>query len=196
MNSYAESIQRLRSTNAAPDPGISAEWERLQNTAAIKQLVERRKDAGGRVLDQPGDPGCEDSQIYVTLNTATWGQGTQWNANMPQQLQYSCSGMPNGRMYTGCVATAMAEVMNYYKHPNNFQWGNMGPFSPETAFLMRSAANSVNMMYDCTGSYAYLSSVPSALKSTFGDSPSVTWLNTFNANTVESEIVNFGRPVI
>lgn len=195
MDSYAETIQQLRLTNAPPNPNITAEWKRLQNTEAIKKFGERNQP-GGRVLDQPGNPGCQDSQVYVTLNTAAWGQGGSWNANMPQQLLYSCSNMPNGRMLTGCVATAMAEVMYYVKHPNNFQWANMGPFSQETAFLMRSAANSVNMAYNCSGSYAFLSAVPSALKSTFGYSSSVTWSNSFNEGIVKSEILNFGRPVI
>ncbi len=75
MRSYAESIQELRSTNAAPDSNIVAEWKRLENTTEITKLIERSKNAGGRVLDQPVDPGCQDSQILVNLNTSKWGPG-------------------------------------------------------------------------------------------------------------------------
>ena len=196
MNSYGESIQQLRLKDGAADPNISREWERLENTVAITGLADQSKNSGGRVLEQPVDPGCQDSQIYVTLNTASWGQTHKWNSYMPLQLVYGCTGLPNGRMYTGCVATAMAEVMNYHKHPNVIHWNEMGPNLSETAYLMRQAANSVNMMYNCNGSGAYLSAVPAALVGSFGYSPQTNWSNSFNAGTVENEILNFARPVI
>jgi len=196
MNSYGESIQQLRLKDGAADPNISREWERLENTVAITGLADQSKNSGGRVLQQPVDPGCQDSQIYVTLNTASWGQTHKWNSYMPLQLVYGCTGLPNGRMYTGCVATAMAEVMNYHKHPNVIHWNEMGPNLSETAYLMRQAANSVNMMYNCNGSGAYLSAVPAALVGSFGYSPQTNWSNSFNAGTVENEILNFARPVI
>ena len=43
--------------------------------------------------------------------TTTWGQGSPYNAQCPKVGYY--------RAYTGCVATAMAQVMYYHRYPVN-----------------------------------------------------------------------------
>ncbi len=43
--------------------------------------------------------------------TTTWGQGSPYNGQCPKVGYY--------RTYTGCVATAMAQVMNYHRYPVN-----------------------------------------------------------------------------
>lgn len=55
---------------------------------------------------------------------------TKWNQDAPYNDQ--CPTVGNNRCVTGCVATAMAQVMNYYKFPANVQdnhsytWKNGG----------------------------------------------------------------------
>ncbi len=41
-----------------------------------------------------------------------WGQGSPYNVRFPH-----ISGSSNAHAYTGCVATAMAQVMAYYQYP-------------------------------------------------------------------------------
>ncbi|MEO6283084.1 MAG: C10 family peptidase [Dyadobacter sp.] len=195
MDSYRESIKKARLSNSEPDPGILKEWERLGNTTAINEWVQSARKSGARTTDAPVNPPCQDSQIYVTLGTASWGQQVSWNSQMPFDFSFGCMGMPNGRMLTGCVATAMAEIMNFHHFPNNYNWSEMGAEKPETARLMRAAANSVNMTYDCTGSSAYGSAIPSGFANGFGYSPGAAY-GPYNINTITSEILNFARPVV
>lgn len=43
---------------------------------------------------------------------------TKWNQNAPfNDLCPADSAGPNGHCYTGCVATVMAQIMNYWEHP-------------------------------------------------------------------------------
>lgn len=195
MGNYKESIITTKKSNAPVDPRINAEWSRLENTEAIDNWVEKSKRLGARTTSE-GDPGpCQDSQIYVDLSTAEWGQEVAYNSQMPDQSTFGCFGMPNNRALTGCVATAMAEVMNYHHWPNTYNWATMGPNQNETARLMRNAANSVNMIYQCNGSFANGPAIAPALVNSFSYSSSASYGN-FNVNTVANEILNFSRPVV
>ena len=69
-----------------------------------------------RVLEEERLPraGAKDGEI-VRLLTTTWNQPWPYNAQCPQM-----SGGPSethGRCYTGCVATAMAQILRYWKYP-------------------------------------------------------------------------------
>ena len=72
-----------------------------------------------------------NTRAAVMLNTPTWGQGEPFNEMCP---------LINGqRAKTGCVATAMAEVMRYHQHPANGS-GSMitdGGVSAETTDVRR-----------------------------------------------------------
>lgn len=61
MASYSEAVKKARLENATPDPRVSAEWERLENTAAIDELVENARVANGKIMIEPVDPPCQDS---------------------------------------------------------------------------------------------------------------------------------------
>ncbi len=81
----------------------------------------------------------------------------------------------NTRPVTGCVATAMAQVIHFW-HPNNsleYDYASMPTTfgNSEVQRLMRDAGNTVNMDYHCVndgGSGAYDTDVQWALKSNFG----------------------------
>lgn len=47
------------------------------------------------------------------LLTTTWGQGEPFN----NQIPVASNTYSNGKAATGCVATAMAQIMNYWKYP-------------------------------------------------------------------------------
>lgn len=195
LSAYKESITSARKSKSPVDARITNEWSRLENTEAIDKWVASSKRSGSRTMSE-GEPGpCQDSQIYVDLGTAEWGQDWNYNTQMPLQSTIPCTAtnMPNGRAFTGCAATAIAEVANYHHWPNTYNWSAMGPTFSETARLMRNAANSVNTVYTCSASNSYASAIGPALTFVFGYSSTYS---SFNANTVSNEILNFSRPVI
>jgi len=110
------------------------------------------------LLRLPPDPGpCHDTIIYFAVGpllATQWGQGYPYNQSCPAG---SYSG---GHTPTGCVATAMAQVMYYWQYPSYFNWSNMplGPtFSTNSDLdgLMSSIGSSVNMQYHDSGSFPY-----------------------------------------
>ena len=48
---------------------------------------------------------------------------TEWNQTAPYNNQ--CPSGDNGHCYTGCVPTAVAQVMRYWKWPATYDWDNM-----------------------------------------------------------------------
>ena len=111
-----------------------------------------------------------------------WGQGDPYNALCPMHEGERCK--------TGCVATAMAQVMNHNRWPQSktadvpqyvteqlgismpalsgkqFNWDNMTNSS--IAELMLYCGQSVKMDYTTTGSGAMNNRVPEAMKDIFG----------------------------
>ncbi|MGB4776667.1 MAG: C10 family peptidase [Daejeonella sp.] len=165
-----------------------------------RTIVQQNENPGPG--DEPPMPECEDmfGQVGPLLSTQ-WGQGSGYNNVCPQ---LGCSAPSNGRAYTGCVAVAMAQVMKYYQFPTNlYNWNNMPDDSPSptTAFLMRSAGNSVDMEYGCDsdgGSGAYTSKIPNAFKYAYGYTGNMQYVNYEDGigfDLVKHEL-NLSRPVI
>jgi hypothetical protein len=153
--------------------------------------------------DECGPGTCQNEYEEVgPLLTSTWDQGCGYNNNTP----LCSSGGSCGRAFTGCVATAMAQVMRYHRFPTFYNWavmpnavfgsGNVG--SPQISQLMRDIGDNVNMSYGCSGSSADTEDqVAQTFTTDFGYS-SASYINyegTANYDRVESEI-RAGRPVI
>ena len=113
--------------------------------------------------------------------STTWGQSTPYNAMCPKA---------NGaRCLTGCVATAMAQIMNYYRWPNEttapipayttttynmsipklepttFSWGYLN--KNQLSKLMLYCGQSVQMDYGSEFSGAYAAKVAESMKNMF-----------------------------
>ncbi|HZY37792.1 MAG TPA: C10 family peptidase [Mucilaginibacter sp.] len=165
-------MQLLRKNPALPTPtGIASLWNEL---AVIDS-------GGGKVVDvaQPPPPPCEPTTTVQTvgpLTTTTWGQSRPYNYLCPTDPKPS-----DGFMPTGCVATAMAQLMYYWKAPAKYNWSLMPlttndnpisyPGNRDVAQLMADAGSSVDMLYFDSGSYPFpiiATSISSALTSTFG----------------------------
>ncbi len=136
--------------------------------------------------------GAVSSEYIQTgpLTSTTWGQTGGYNANSPDK------GCQNGRLPpTGCVATAMAQIMRFHQKPSSYNWSSMLNNNPtsETARLMRDAGSSVDMDYGCDGSSAKTSKAATALVNNFGYTSAQ--FSDYNHNTVVSEI-KANRPVI
>lgn len=149
------------------------------------------------------------------LVTTTWDQGAPYNAHCPEV---------NGQLPpTGCIATAMAQVINYFQWPINevrsiadyttktsqtyvptlptrkIGWYNMS--DDEIAWLMRYCGQAVQMDYMPGESGAFAVDIPGALISTFNFSKTTTWVNrdSYADDEWEDLIYNeisVGHPVI
>lgn len=131
------------------------------------------------------------------LLTTTWDQGCFYNALCPADPS---AGWSCGHVYTGCVATAMAQIMKYhdfppqgvgshsYIHPTygeqsadfgatTYNWSgmpnNVTANNTPVATLMYHAGVSVDMQYGVDGSGAYSYDVPYALLNYFNYQPGV-----------------------
>ena len=139
-----------------------------------------------------------DSTTMVFYNVGSlvqsiWGQGTGYNDLVPFG---SCSSYSNGHYPTGCVATAVAQIMKYHEYPSSYNWSNMsntiGSF--ETSRLMRDLGtpNNLNMDYGCDGSGASRNDIVRTFTN-FGFIGSK--FSNYNYAVVKNEIA-FGRPVV
>ena len=72
----------------------SAEWQQLLSINSNLLTTPNLPDSVGPLL------------------TTTWGQGQYYNALCPED-----AAGPDGHVYTGCVATAMAQIINYWGYP-------------------------------------------------------------------------------
>ena len=75
-----------------PEPKIAAEWQSVMSTGKLIPRYGNRK------------------KFYLV--ETKWDQNSPYNYYCPQ-----ASGGPGGRVYAGCVATAMSQVMKYWNHP-------------------------------------------------------------------------------
>ncbi|GEM_PF-1996743 len=192
MNNYTEQIVYARENSLQPDKFISSTWkELLQNTPAVKSFDE-----------------------VTALLTTTWDQGTYYNAMCPP-----ASGGPGGHVYTGCVATAMAQVMKYHNHPaqgtgshsyncpgygtqsanfgaTTYEWSSMpnsvNSSNSAVATLMYHCGVSVDMQYSTSGSGAFSADARDALVEYFGYSPNAQLVskNSFPIETFENKLKN------
>jgi len=137
------------------------------------------------------------------LNTK-WGQDRNYNIFMPSASE--CTGIPNGKYFTGCEITAAAQVLKYWGFPNNYTWSSMPNDPPGNSYiatLMTDLANdnvdfwnTSRMNYSCTGTGAYTYDMRDVLTSiTFGYNTFDALYQNFNSGDVISNIDD-GKPVI
>lgn len=110
------------SDNGGFDPqNIPANMQEWLN--GYSDVIALAAERGGRVLQAPANPALKDIAPMVKTR---WNQGEPYNILCPVQTI-------NGqvyRTYTGCVATAMAQVLKTYEYPtqgfgsNSYTWNN------------------------------------------------------------------------
>ncbi len=163
-------IEFARENNVKQTDAINDEWKSIQY---------RIEPPGGTPWECPNAYYYEKSPILTTA----WGQWAGYN-NLC--LYLGCDG--NGHAPTGCVATAMAQIMRHFEYPTNYNWANMpddyGNYDIQS--LMSDAGESVDMDYDCDGSGAYSWKVDDALEDEFNYS-NASYGN-YNYNTVRSNL--------
>ena len=132
---------------------------------------------------------------------------TEWGQDYPYNLQ--CPFIGSSQCITGCVATAMAQVMNYCQwpieqttsiksftsysnkievpelKPTTFDWNNMNV--SEISKLMRYCSQSIEMDYGLNTSGAFTEMAASALMDNFGYDSGVKAVSQFDYTEEEWE---------
>jgi hypothetical protein len=135
-------------------------------------------------------------KAVAPLMTSTWDQGKFYNELCPVAV-----GGPDDKAYAGCVATAMCQVMYYYRYPNQglgshgginlgtttYNWDNMldrlSNYNNAVATLLYHAGKTVDMNYAFDGSGANTSDCPSALINHFKYNSSCSYASKFTFTT-------------
>jgi len=146
-------------------------------------------------------PGTTNYQVGPLLTT-TWAQGVPYNQypSMPAGTYY----YGGGKAPTGCVATAIAQVMYYWKYPATYIWTIM-PTNSDTyttsgetqvSRLMYNIGLDVYMTWGPTESSALASNTPRGFtKLGYSSATYADWNSTSSYMTVQSNI-DSSEPVI
>ena len=92
LGNYERQIETVVKQNIAPETETTTKWSQLKSGQAIST---RNRNTVGPLL------------------TTTWDQGQYYNAMCPEDAG------PDGHALVGCVATAMAQIINYWGYPEH-----------------------------------------------------------------------------
>ncbi len=98
MNHYAQQIEFAVENNTTPSGTTVSEWKRL-----LSNNFEISKD-------------IKSMQSVEPLLVSSWNQDSPYNSWCPID-----PAGPGGRCYAGCVATAMGQLLYYYRYPQQGQ---------------------------------------------------------------------------
>ncbi len=169
LDGRAGAVVYARENNIMATDEINAKWNELKDISSLSLI--------------------DNGKSVEPLLTSTWNQDWPYNYYMP----LNASG-PGGRMYVGCVSTAMSMIMHYWRYPAQgsgskthsyaghtvtvnyadaeYDWDAMLDNSDnrvnlEMAEIGLHAAVAVEMHWGPNGSGAYSSDVPYALETYF-----------------------------
>ena len=177
MEGYAKQINRASANHYAAPQVVNDAWQRLLS--------------GVPVNNAPLSPSTDVAPLLIS----TWDQGFPYNMLCPLE-----PGGSGGRVWAGCVATAMSQVMYYYRWPETgvgqhcyypsgypqqcadfaattYKWNEMMNVLTTAwndtagATLLWHAGISVNMMYGAGGSGAYSDDARNAMVNSFKYTP-------------------------
>jgi hypothetical protein len=176
----------------------------IENNPSFNEFIENHKNEINTIQNQRLDNATTVLQWQALLNNqisrnetrsmrpllnTTWNQGSPYNMYCPTD-----AAGPGGRVWAGCVATAMAQVMKYWNWPatgtgshtyhpagyptqtanfaaTTYLWDDMpnsvGEPNSAVGTLLWHLGISVNMMYSPDGSGAYSNTAASALRQYF-----------------------------
>jgi len=182
---YVDEVKYVRENNLSADNNIFDQWNLYENTPA-----ENLNLRGDRDVDPLIDP-------------IAWNQDNPWNMDCPED-----AAGPGGHVYVGCVATAMSQIMYYWRFPlvghgqkqyyqapygvisanfdtTHYNWDGMQCSIDnrniwDCALLGFHTGVSVQMDYSPDGSGAQSTSVPNALVNYFRYSSSTQYLDKSN----------------
>lgn len=133
------------------------------------------------------------------LMTTKWGQKCSYNNECPDKDCSDFCSTPE-RALTGCVATALAQIIRYWASstPQNYNYSTMpnGLGNSEVQRLMHDAGKAVDMNYGCDESGASADNTDNALKDDF-DYSSADY-NGFSSSSYQTVVqnINANKPVL
>ena len=194
MNERRQEIAYNIENNVPADASAIAMWQRLNTTDASGLLNNIDKS----IMD------------VAPMLTSNWDQGFPYNSMVP--MDASC-GSFNGHVTVGCVATAMAQIMYYWRWPNTgvgshcynsanygtlcadfgattYDWNGMNNQPSKEcdpiALISYHAGIALNMQYNLDGacsSGAYSSDVVPVLRNYFRYSTGCIYVKKINYST-------------
>ena len=184
MQSYADQVNYIRDNDIQAENEILAQW----NTY---------------LTSDPSTLSTRASRDIEPLVTSLWNQDNPYNAMCPED-----PAGPGGRVYVGCVSTAMSIIMHYWRYPLSgtgshsyyaypygtltanfgaaeYNWDGMtdiinDKYIWEIAEIGYHGAVSVDMMFAPDGSGAYSNEVPYSLRTYFNYQNSVQYIKKSN----------------
>lgn len=121
VEEYKKQIRFLREQPSYKSSEIAADWVKLEQGTQLAQA---------------------SPNSVSPLMTTTWNQSPYYNELCPQANWYS------EKAVTGCVATAMAQIMKYHNHPKQGSGINTYYHSNNTVTYGNITANFGNTTYD------------------------------------------------
>ena len=91
LQSYSDQIQYAIDRASSPTQEVIRQWQELANGTTTNNRLRT---------------------VVGPLIATTWNQGCYYNALCPEDEAGEC-----GHVWTGCVATAMAQIMKYWNYP-------------------------------------------------------------------------------
>ena len=175
-------IQNLRASDATQPAAVAQVYSALECPVAPLKSTEACL------------PQITYSHTVGPFLVTTWDQGCGYNADCPL-----ATGGPCGHALTGCVATAMAQVMYYWKYPATYNWSQMAADygTPETARLMDSIGKAVGMHWGATESGASSTAISPSLKDKFQySSASYSLYDEYTSYQTVMSNLDAGEPVL
>lgn len=174
-------IDTIRTAGLQASPSIQDQWSKYSGGAVTYITTP--------INNQPCDYYYVNT--YGPYTSSKWHQGCGFNDLTPGCGSGSC-----GHTAVGCVATAMSQLMYYYKWPANYNWSLMNATygTPEAARLCRDAGSSVNMNYGCNGSSALGGNVPKALQANFNYKNTISRID-FGGQDLRNNLI-YGKPIL
>lgn len=188
----AFNIKENRKQNANPSTVLAQEWNQLLQPSG--ELISSNLALKSAPIDPP--PGTTVYTVGPLLQTS-WGQGCGYNTFCPVKNGSDPSNCQHAP--TGCVPTAMAQVMAYWKYPSNYNWNAM-PLSSgndEIAHLMADIGDAVGTVYDVNQSGTDPAHIVGGFKNSTFHYSSATHSTSYNYNTVKNNLDMYNKwPVI
>lgn len=178
IKGYKQQLDEIITEHLLPTPEITEAWNNL-------------------LFYNPAQPtNNRDLRAVEPLLPGTWNQGSPYNRLCPK-----ADGGPGGRVYAGCVATAMSQLIYYWRYPlqgtgSHGYYSDYGYLSADfgaTEYKYEEMTNvisssdfyemtqiqyhcgiAVDMMYSPNGSGAYSSDAADAMRNYFGFSNSLS----------------------
>lgn len=178
IENYADQIREARAHGLQADMAVRQEWEVLQDAQSAREW--------------------KSTAVVAPLLKTQWDQPHPYNLFCPYDARYGA------RAVTGCVATAMAQIMKYHNYPakgagshcyqendygnlcanfgaTTYNWSSMPnkctSINEAVARLMSDCGISVDMNYGVDASGSHSERVPGALVNYFRYKSTASLLN-------------------